>query len=124
MHIKTNLLDGVGDVGAGERQVLEGLGKAPKLHRINNRRTESDRDLGLCVHRGRDRLAVHHVNALKNIMIELALSEEESIDLMLYGDPQKWYRGPRSFMANSRLSADMVCCRSVVLDVVSTMSST
>jgi hypothetical protein len=29
IHMKTNLLDGVGDVEAGERQVLESPGKAP-----------------------------------------------------------------------------------------------
>jgi hypothetical protein len=31
MHMKTNLLDDVGDIGAGECQVLEGLGEAPEL---------------------------------------------------------------------------------------------
>jgi hypothetical protein len=41
MHMKANLLDGVGDVGAGERQVLEGPGKAPELSWISNRRPES-----------------------------------------------------------------------------------
>jgi hypothetical protein len=31
MHVETNLLDGVGDIGVGERQVLEGPGKAPEV---------------------------------------------------------------------------------------------
>jgi hypothetical protein len=52
--------------------------------------TESGGDLGLRVHGHRDRLAVHHASMLKNIESELALSEEGSIGLMLYGDPQKW----------------------------------
>jgi hypothetical protein len=29
--MKTNMLDGVGDVGAGEHQVLKGPNEAPKL---------------------------------------------------------------------------------------------
>jgi hypothetical protein len=73
----------------GECQVLEGLDEAPELSRINNRRPESGGDLGLRVHEHRDRLVVHHASALKDIESKLALSEEESICLMLYGDPQK-----------------------------------
>jgi hypothetical protein len=30
MHVEADLLDDVGDVGAGERQVLEGPGEAPE----------------------------------------------------------------------------------------------
>jgi hypothetical protein len=51
MHVKTYLLDGVGDVGAGERQVLEGSSEAPEASQISNRRLELIGDLGLCVHR-------------------------------------------------------------------------
>jgi hypothetical protein len=122
MHMEADLMDGVGDVGAGERQVLEGPGRAPKLSRISNRRHGSGGDLGLRVHGRRDRFTVHHTSTLKDIDSELVLSEEEFICLMLYGDSQKMVE--RSFMVNSRLSANMVCCRSVVVDVVSTMSST
>jgi hypothetical protein len=87
--MKTNLLDGVGDIGAGERQVLEGPDEAPELSRISNRRPESGGDLGLRVHGRQDRLAIHHPSALRDVESELTLSEEESIYLMLYGDPQK-----------------------------------
>jgi hypothetical protein len=45
-----DLLDGVGDVGVGEHQVLEGPCEDPELSRINNRRPESGGDLGLRVH--------------------------------------------------------------------------
>jgi hypothetical protein len=124
MHMKANLLDGIGDVGVGERQGLEGPDEAPELSWISNMRPGSGGDLGLLVHRRRGQLAVHHSSTLKDVNSELSLSEEESICLMLYRDPQKWWRGSRSFMANSRLGADMVCCRSTVLDAVSTMSST
>jgi hypothetical protein len=122
--MEADLLDGIGDVGSGERQVLEGPNEAPKVSRISNRRPKSGRDLGLHVHGHRDWLAVHHASALKDVVSELALSEEESIYLMLYGDPQKMVKRPTSFVANSLLRVDMVCCRSIVLDAVSTMSST
>jgi hypothetical protein len=49
MHVKAELLDSVGDVRAGECQVLEGLGEAPVLSRISYRRPGLDGDLDLCV---------------------------------------------------------------------------
>jgi hypothetical protein len=89
IHMKANLLDDVGDVRAGERQVLEGPGEAPKLSWISNMRPRSDRDIGLSVHMRWGRLVVHHASVLKDVESELALSEKESIYLMLYGDPKK-----------------------------------
>jgi hypothetical protein len=50
MHVEANLLDDVGDVGAGERQVLEGPIEAPEVSRISNRRPGLGRDLDLRVH--------------------------------------------------------------------------
>jgi hypothetical protein len=93
MHMKTNLLDGICDVRESEYQVLEGPDEAPELSRISNMRPGSGGDLGLHVHGRRDRLAVHHTNTLKDIESELVLSEEESIGLMLYGDPQNGEEG-------------------------------
>jgi hypothetical protein len=90
MHMKANLLDGIGDVGVGERQGLEGPDEAPELSWISNMRPGSGGDLGLLVHRHRGQLAVHHSSTLKDVNSELSLSEEESICLMLYRDPQKW----------------------------------
>jgi hypothetical protein len=51
MHVEADLLDGVGEVVAGERQVLEGSSEAPKVSQISNRRLGLSGDLGLCVHR-------------------------------------------------------------------------
>jgi hypothetical protein len=51
MHVEADLLDNVGDVGAGEHQVLEGPSEASEVSRISNRSSELGRDLGLCVHR-------------------------------------------------------------------------
>jgi hypothetical protein len=90
VHVEADLLDNRGDVRVGERQVLEGPSEAPELCRISNSSPRSSGDLGLCVHGRRDRLAVHHASVLNDVKSELALSEEEAICLMLYGDPQKW----------------------------------
>jgi hypothetical protein len=90
MHMEADLLDGIGDVEAGERQVLEGSSEAPELSQISNTRPVTSRDLGLRVHGRRDRLAVHHASVLKDVERELTLCEEELIDPMLFRDPQKW----------------------------------
>jgi hypothetical protein len=50
MHVEADLLDGVGDVGVGERQVLEEPCEAPELSQISNRRPGSGVDFGLCVY--------------------------------------------------------------------------
>jgi hypothetical protein len=86
MHVKADLLDNVCEVGAGERQVLESSNEAPEVSRISNRRPELGGDIGLCVHRCRNQLAVHHASSLKNIESKLTLSEEELGRLMLYQD--------------------------------------
>jgi hypothetical protein len=89
IHVELNLLDDVCDVRAGERQVLEGLNEAPKVSQISIRRPRVNGDLGLRVHRCRNRLAVHHANSLKNVENKRMLSEEEPVHQMLYGDAQK-----------------------------------
>jgi hypothetical protein len=89
MHVEVDLLDDVGDIGAGELQVLEGPGEAPEVSRISNRRPGLGRNLGLRVHWRQNRLAVYHASLLKNIESKLTLSEEELVRLMLYGDSQE-----------------------------------
>jgi hypothetical protein len=93
MHVEADLLDDVGDVGAGECQVLEGPSETLEVSRISNRRLRLGGDLGLCVHRHRNQIAVHHASSLKNIESKLTLSEEELVRLMLYGDFQKMMEG-------------------------------
>jgi hypothetical protein len=93
MYMEADLLDDIGDVEASECKVLEGPDKAPELIRISNRRFKSGRDIGLRVHGHRDWLAVHHASTLKDVENELAMSEEKSINLILYRDPQKMVKG-------------------------------
>jgi hypothetical protein len=50
MNVEANLLDSAGDVGVGERQVLEGPSEAPEVSRISNKRPGLGGDLGLRVH--------------------------------------------------------------------------
>jgi hypothetical protein len=50
IHVEVDLLDGVDDVGAGERQVLEGPGEALILSQIGNIRPGLGGDFGLCIH--------------------------------------------------------------------------
>jgi hypothetical protein len=94
MHVETNLLDGIGDVGVGERHILEGPSEAPEVSWISNRRPRLGEDLGMRVHQYQNRLAVHHASSLKNVESKLMLSEEELVSLMLYGDSQKMMEGP------------------------------
>jgi hypothetical protein len=114
MHVKADLLDGVCDVRAGERQVLEGSGEAPEVSRISNRRPGLSEDLGLRVHWRRNRLAVHHASSLKNIESKLTLSEEESASLMLYENPQEMMEGPEilhsKFLLEGRYGLLQKCC--------------
>jgi hypothetical protein len=114
MHVEANLLDGVGDVGAGEHQVLEGPIEAPKVSRISNRWPQLGGDFGLCVHRHRNRLAVHHASMLKDIKSKPELSEEEFVHLMLYGDPQKVMEGSEvfhgEFSLEGRYGVLQKCC--------------
>jgi hypothetical protein len=114
MHVEADLLDDVGDVGVGERQVPEGPIKAHKVSRISNRRLGLDGDLGLRVHRRRNQIAVHHVSSLKNIESNLTLSEEEPISLMLYGDSQEMMEGPKilhgEFSLEGRYGLLQKCC--------------
>jgi hypothetical protein len=97
MHVEVDLLNGVDDVGVGEHQVLEGSKETLEVSRISNRWPELSEDLELCVHRHRNWLAVHHASSLKNIKSKLALSEEELVRLMLYGDSHKMMEGSEVF---------------------------
>jgi hypothetical protein len=74
MHVEADLLDGVRDVGSGERQVLEGPIEAPKVSQTSNMRPGLSGDLGMYVHQRRNWLAVHHASSLKNIKSKLSLS--------------------------------------------------
>jgi hypothetical protein len=93
MHVEADLLEGVGNVGPGERQVLESPSEAPEMSQIGNRRPRLGEDLGLRIHRIRNWLTVHHACSLKNVKSKLMLSKEEPVNLILYGDSQEMMEG-------------------------------
>jgi hypothetical protein len=114
MHVQADMLNDVGEIGAGERQVLKGPSEAPEVSQISNRRPRLDRDLAMCVHRCQNRLAVHYASSLKNIESKLMLSEEAPVGLMLYGDSQKMMDGPMilysEFPLEGRYGLLQKCC--------------
>jgi hypothetical protein len=112
--VEADRLDGVGDVRAGERQVLKGPGEAPEVSQISSRRPGLNRDFGLCVHRRRNQLVVHHASSLKNIESKLTMSEEEPVHPMLYEDSQKMTERPEilhgEFLLEDRYGLLQKCC--------------
>jgi hypothetical protein len=48
MHVEADLLDNVGELGAGECQVLKGSNEAPEVSQNSNRRPGLGGDLVLC----------------------------------------------------------------------------
>jgi hypothetical protein len=64
VHVKSHLLDDVGDVGPGECQVLESASEALVCRRIGNRRPIVLGKLRLIVNRRRAGLAVVHASLL------------------------------------------------------------
>jgi hypothetical protein len=67
MHMQTNLLHDVGDVGLGECQVLKSTNDTLKLESIFYRRPKVHSELRLDVDWSRTRLAVSHGRTLKNL---------------------------------------------------------
>jgi hypothetical protein len=98
----------------GERQVLEVPSEAPELNQITNRRPGRSGDLAMCVYGHRNWLTVHHASALKDVKSELALSEEESICLILYENPQKVVKRVKvlhgEFPLDGRYGVLQECC--------------
>jgi len=73
MHVKANLLDGICNVGAGERQVLESTCKTAVGCGIIHRRASICRYLGTSVDGGRAGIAAAHAMSIKDVQGVLAL---------------------------------------------------
>ena len=65
MHVETRLLNGMSDVGARERQVLQGTGIAAVLGRISEERAVFSGELAADVDGGRAWIAVYHASTLE-----------------------------------------------------------
>jgi hypothetical protein len=91
--VKAHLLDGVGDVGPGEEEVLKGLGKTPVAGWIGDRGA-GGREFALRVHWSRAGLAFNHASAFKDVDGVLPLVEEQALGMALDGDPQEVVERP------------------------------
>jgi hypothetical protein len=79
MHMQTDLLHGVGDVGPCEGQVLESPCNAPKLGNVLNRRPGVCSELRLKVDWSHVRLTVNHGRTLDDVQHVGALVEEHIV---------------------------------------------
>jgi hypothetical protein len=69
MHVQTDLLHGVGDVGPCECQVLESSFNAPELRGVLNGRHRVPCQLRLEVDWSRARLAVRHDRTFEDVSV-------------------------------------------------------
>ena len=73
MHVEARLLNGMGDVRASERQVLQGTGIAAVLGRISEERAIVSGELAADVDGGPAWIAVYHVGTLEELESVLPL---------------------------------------------------
>jgi hypothetical protein len=87
--MEEHLLDGVGDVGEGKDEVLQGPSETPIAGRISHRRAIVGADLALSVHQSHAGIAISHASALEDVDGVLTLVEEQALGSTLDGDPQE-----------------------------------
>ena len=104
--MQAHLLDGVSDVGPGEREVLECAGEAPVGRRVGDRRAVVLRELRLSVDRRGAGLAVRHASPLQDVDGVLALVEEETLGLALDSDAEEVVEGPQVLHREPSLQGD------------------
>jgi hypothetical protein len=95
VHIQTDLLHGIGDVGPCEGQVLQRPGDAPELRGIPNPRSRVSGQLCLQVHRSRARLAVSHDRTLEDVERVGALVQEQPARMPLDIDAEEMMKRPQ-----------------------------
>jgi hypothetical protein len=89
VHVQTDLLYGVGDVGPCECQVLKSSCNAPELRGVLNGRPRVPCQLCLEVNWSRARLAVCHDRTFEGVKCVGALMEEQTIRTTLDGDAEE-----------------------------------
>jgi hypothetical protein len=94
VHMEAHLLDGVGDVGLGEGEVLERAGQAPVRRRVGDRGPAILRELRLTVDRHGVGLAVRHASPLQDVDGVLALVKEETLGPALSSNVEEVVEGP------------------------------
>jgi hypothetical protein len=95
VHVQTDLLHGVGDVGPCECQVLESSCNAPELRGVLNGRPRVPCQLRLEVDWSRAWLAVCHNRMVEDVKRVGALMEEQTIWTTLDGDAEEVVKRPK-----------------------------
>jgi hypothetical protein len=89
MHEETDLLNRVGQVGAGQCQVLKGTSKTPVEGGVGNRGAVRSRQLGTSAHRSRGRVTLSHAGTLKKILGVLSLRQKQATGGVRDGDTEE-----------------------------------
>lgn len=89
--MKADLLDSIGDVRAGEGQVLKGASQTPGVRSICSREeiTFTSGQLGVGVNRCLTGLAVSHSCTVQDLYHELVLREQHTITRALNPHPKE-----------------------------------
>lgn len=88
MHVETDTLDSIRNVGPGEGEILKSTSKTVVDNGVVDRGTITG-DLGLCTNRCHTRLVVQHTSALQDIQGVLSLLKKQSIRVTLNNNLQK-----------------------------------
>jgi hypothetical protein len=94
IHVQTDLLHDIGDIGPCEYQVLESSYNAPKLRGILNGRPRVPYQLRLEVDWSRAQLAVCHNRTFEDVKRVGALMEGQTIRTTLDGDAEEVVKRP------------------------------
>ena len=77
VHMKTDLLNSIGDAWPSEGKILQGTSETPEIHRILNRNTIC-RKLWIAVDWSGDWLALGHASPVEDVKHILPLRKEET----------------------------------------------
>lgn len=88
MHVQADLLNGIGNVRAGERQILESTSNAAVGRRVNDMGTSSSK-LGRSVHGHQGRVARAHASTLENLESVPSLGKEHPMGITSNGKAEE-----------------------------------
>src|SRR5690349_7195338 len=83
MHVKTNLLNSIGNIWPSEGQILQSTGKTAVIRSIRNRRSITGK-LRISINWCGTRVAVSHASTVKNLQHILSLRKEKAIPRTLH----------------------------------------
>jgi hypothetical protein len=96
MHMETDLLNGIGNVRMGERQVLKSTGQTPELSSILNYWTRAGRQLGLKINGCRAGFTTGHTRTVNDIQSISTLLKKKTIRSALYCNAKEMMKRPQN----------------------------